>query len=87
MVSSVTHVTQAQPAARAQSTTKRSPESKPKPVEHTQDSVHLSSTAQAAKHEAAEPPAQAAKEAGTSDPQAHRLQARQAAVAKAYGAR
>jgi hypothetical protein len=76
-------VTQTQVAASATDVRQQAPEPRPQPVPN--DTVQLSSAAQAALREALETPAQTAKEAGTGDMQAKRLLAKEAA-AKAEGA-
>lgn len=79
-----------QTAAVGTSTSKQPAASKPQSGTEPQDTVHLSSAAQAhlsaikaATQEAAETPAQTAKEAQSGDMQAQRLLAKEAAAAKA----
>jgi hypothetical protein len=92
MVSSVSNAQQTPQAAQAAAPKHKQPQPATKPANNPQDTVHLSAAAQAASskqqnaaHEATETAAQTEKGASSSDPQAQRLQARQAAVAKAYG--
>jgi pyocin large subunit-like protein len=82
MVSPITNATQAQPVAPSTGTATQKPtQSKPQSAAKT-DSVQLSTAAQAtlaALHENTETPAQTATEAGSGDPQAQRLLAKEAA--------
>lgn len=71
-------VSQTQPAAQPADVRPRAPAPQPQSV--PTDTVQLSSAAQAALQEALETPAQTAKEAGTGDPQARRLLAKEAAA-------
>jgi hypothetical protein len=86
MLSAVTSATHAQPVAPTTGTSStKSTQSKPPSTKASagQDTVQLSSTAQAtlaALKEATETPAQTAQEAGNGDPQAQRLLAEQAAA-------
>jgi hypothetical protein len=70
-------VTQTQAVAQAADVRAKAPDPPPQPV--PSDTVQLSSAARAALQEAAETPAQTAKEAAAGDLQAKRLLARQAA--------
>jgi hypothetical protein len=86
MLSAVTSATHAQPVAPTAGTSStKSTQSKPQPTKASggQDTVQLSSAAQAmlaALKESSETPAQTAQEAGSGDPQAQRLLAKQAAA-------
>lgn len=89
-LSPVTSVHSLQSAAAAPPIRKQPPASTSDSTAKTQDTVHLSSAAQAqlssmkaAVQEASETPAQTAREAQSGDLQAQRLLAREAAAAKA----
>jgi hypothetical protein len=85
----ITNTTPVQPVA---PTPAKPPTEKAEPARHPvaakTDSVQLSAAGQAALaalQEASETPAQTAKEAGSGDPQAQRLLAREATVRSAFG--
>ena len=89
-LSPITGTQQIQSAVAGTPTGKQPAASKPQPGAETQDTVQLSSTAQtqlsaikAAVQEAAETPAQTAKEAQSGDLQARRLLAKETAAANA----
>lgn len=89
-LSAITGAQNIQSAAVGTTARKQPAPSKPQSTADTQDTVHLSSTAQAqlstikaAAQEAAETPAVTAKEAQSGDLQAKRLLAKEAAAAKA----
>jgi hypothetical protein len=85
MPSAITSVTQSQPVAQPTVSSQKSAPTKPQSTSTSQDSVQLSSTAQAALAalaEATETPAQTVKEAGTGDLQAQRLLAKETAASK-----
>ena len=82
-LSAITRAQHIHPSAVPKSADKQPPSSKSQPEISTQDTLHLSSAAQqrlsvqkAAAQEAAETPAQTAKEAQTGDRQAQRLLAK-----------
>lgn len=92
MLSPIASALHTHPATAAPTRGEKSPEAKPRAATDTQDTVHLSSAAQAKlspikalAQEVAETSAQTAKEARSGDRQAQRLLAREAASAKAEG--
>ena len=84
MISAISHAPPPQPVAKtAEAAPKKLTPSKPPSAAAHEDTVQLSQTAQAAlaaMQEAAETPAQTAKEAGQGDGQAQRLLAKETAA-------
>lgn len=83
MTTAVTSTTQTQPVVQSAPVNQESTQAKPKPAAQAQDTVQISSAAQAALQEATETAAQTAKEARSGDRQAQKLLAKEAAAAKA----
>jgi hypothetical protein len=79
MLSPITQVTPAQPAAKPAEATKATPPAKPQPA--PTDTVTLSAAA-STRQEITETPAQTAREANNGDNQAKRLLAKEAADSK-----
>jgi len=78
MISSVTNVTQTQPAPQSTPVNPKETQSKPQPT--TTDTVQISTTAQAMLQESSETAAQTSQEASRGDMQAQRKLARLAAL-------